>query len=140
MSALSIGRTASRTMLEYTLIAAIFVGSLAMWIGLPLGWIWLVTRVLDKDLDVYAGALVGCPLTMALLGLLLARLNGTYLRLSGGHPAQQRSAWLKSLSGERGPRRPRAVLETSMTISVVLALIAITVWFFFYAHSYMPGP
>jgi hypothetical protein len=26
-----------------------------------------------------------------------------------------------------------------MTISVVIAIVAITIWFFFYAHSYMPG-
>jgi hypothetical protein len=138
-SALRIGRAASRTVLEYLLILAIFLGSLVMWIGLPIGWLWLVTRVVKGNPEAYAAALFGCPVTMTLLGLLLARLNASYLRLTGGHPAQHRTAWLKSLSGERATRRPRTVLETSMTISVVLALIAITIWFFFYAHSYLPG-
>jgi hypothetical protein len=138
-SALRIGRSASRTLVECLLVAAIFLGSLVMWIGLPLGWLWLVTRLVEGYPEAYAGALFGCPVTMTLLGLLLSRLNSYYLRLSGGHPEQHRTAWLKSLSGERRGRRPRTVLETSMTISVVLAMIAITVWFFFYAHSYMPG-
>jgi hypothetical protein len=138
-SALHIGRTASRTVLEYLMILAIFLGSLVMWIGLPVGWLWLVTRVVKGNPEAFAAALFGCPVTMTLLGLLLARLNASYLRLSGGHPEQHRTAWLKSLSGERGARRPRTVLETSMTISVVLALVAITIWFFFFAHSYMPG-
>jgi hypothetical protein len=140
-SALRIGRSASRTLLEYVLVAAIFLGSLVMWIGLPLGWLWLVTRLVEGYPEAYAGALFGCPVTMTLLGLLLSRLNSFYLRLSGGHPEQHRTAWLKSLSGERRGRgrRPRTVLETSMTISVVLAMVAITIWFFFFAHSYMPG-
>jgi hypothetical protein len=138
-SALRIGRSASRTALEGLLILAIFVGSLVMWIGLPLGWLWLVTRVVKGNPEAYAAALFGCPVTMTLLGILLARLNGYYMRLSGGHPEQYRTAWLKSLSGERRGRRPRTVLETSMTISVVLAIVAITIWFFFLAHSYTPG-
>jgi hypothetical protein len=138
-SALRIGRSGSRIVLEYVLVAAIFLGSLVMWIGLPLGWLWLVTRVIHHYPEAYAGALFGCPVTMTLLGLMLARLDSFYLRLRGGHPEHHRTAWLKSLSGERPGRRPRTVLETSMTISVVLAMIAITIWFFFYAHSYMPG-
>jgi hypothetical protein len=138
-SALRIGRSASRTILEYLLILAIFLGSLVMWIGLPVGWLWLVTRVVKGNPEAFAAALFGCPVTMTLLGLLLARLNAHSLRLTGSHPDQYRTAWLKSLSGERGGRRPRTVLETSMTISVVLAIVAITIWFFFYAHSYMPG-
>jgi len=138
-SALRIGRSASRTALEGLLILAIFLGSLAMWIGLPLGWLWLVTRVVKGNPEAYAAALFGCPVTMTLLGMLLARLNSCYLTLSGGHPEQYRTAWLESLSGDRGRRRPRTVLETSMTISVVIAIVAITVWFFFYAHSFWPG-
>jgi hypothetical protein len=138
-SALRIGRSASRTLLEYLLIAAIFLGSLMMWIGLPLGWLWLVTRVVERYPEAYAGALFGCPVTMTLLGLLLSRLNAFYLKLSGRHPEQYRTAWLKSLSGERRGRRPRTVLDTSMTISVVLAMITMAVWYFFFAHSYLPG-
>jgi hypothetical protein len=138
-SALRIGRAGSRIALEYLLVLAIFLGSLVMWIGLPLGWLWLVTRVVERYPEAYAGALFGCPVTMTLLGLLLARLNSFYLRLSGRHPEQHRTAWLKSLSGERRARGPRTVLDTSMTISVVIAMITITIWFFFFAHSYLPG-
>jgi hypothetical protein len=138
-TAIRTGRAATKLLVEYILVVLIFAGSLLMWIGLPLGWLWLVTRVLEHYPEAYAGALFGCPVTMTLFGLLLARLNRIYLRLTGRHPEQQRTAWLKSLSGERGPRRQRTVLDTSMTISVVLAMIVITIWFFFYAHSYLPG-
>ena len=56
---------------------------------------------------------------MVTWGLSCARLNGAYLRETGGHPDRQRTAWLKSLSGERGPRRQRSLLDWSMTISVL---------------------
>jgi hypothetical protein len=138
-SALRIGRHGSRIALEYLLVAAIFLGSMVMWIGLPVGWLWLVTRWVKHYPEAYAAALFGCPVTMTLLGLLLARLNNFYMRVTGGHTEQYRTAWLKSLSGERRVRGRRTVLDTSMTISVVLAMIVMTIWFFFFAHSYTPG-
>jgi hypothetical protein len=138
-STLHIARSGSRTLVEYVLVAAIFLGSLLMWVGVPAGWLWLVTRVIEHYPEAYAAALFGCPITMGMLALLLARLNLLYLRMSGHHPGHERTAWLKSLSGDRRARRPRTVLDTSMTISVVLAFLTLCVWYFLYAHSYMPG-
>lgn len=138
-STLHIGRSGSRALVEYTLIVAIFLGSLLMWVGVPVGWLWLVTRVIEHYPEAYAAALFGCPITMGILALLLARLNLLYLRLRGYQPGAERTAWLKSLSGDRRVRRPRTVLDTSMTISVVLAFVTLCVWYFLYAHSYTPG-
>jgi hypothetical protein len=119
--------------------ALIFLGSLVMWIGIPLGWVWAVSQLADHYPTVYAGALFGCPVTMVLFGLMLARLNAFHLRLTGGHGARSRTAWLKSLSGDRVVRQQRTVLDTSMVVSVVIALLAMAVWYFFFAHSYTPG-
>jgi multisubunit Na+/H+ antiporter MnhB subunit len=138
-SAVRSGRGASARLAEYALVVAIFLGSLVMWVGLPVGWLWLVTRLADHYPDVYAGALFGCPVTMVLFGLLLARLNALHLRLTGGHPARRQTAWLKSLSGDRRARPPRSVLDTSMVVSVVIAVLTMAVWYFFFAHSYTPG-
>ena len=120
-SALRIGRTASARLVEYLLVLTIFVGSLVMWIGVPLGWVWVVGQLADHPLEAYGMALFGCPITMVLFGLLLARLNGLHMRLTGGPSRQARTAWLKSVSGERRPRGPRTVLDISMTVSVVIA-------------------
>jgi hypothetical protein len=138
-SALRIGRTASTRLAEYLLVATIFLGSLVMWIGIPLGWVWLAGRLADHPLEAYGMALFGCPVTMVLFGLMLARLNGLHLRLTGGHAGRARTAWLKSLSGDRKAPRPRTVLDTSMAISVVIAIVAMAIWYFFFAHSYTPG-
>lgn len=138
-SAIRIGREASTRLYELVLVAAIFLGSLVMWVGIPVGWVWVVSRFADHYPDVYAGALFGCPVTMVLFGLLLARLNAAHLRITHAHPAQTRTAWLKSLSGDRRSRRQWTVLDTSMVISVVIAIVTLAVWYFFFAHSYTPG-
>jgi hypothetical protein len=138
-TAIRIGREASTRLYELVLVAAIFLGSLVLWLGIPLGWIWLVTRFADHYPDVYAGALFGCPVTMVLFGLLLTRLNAAHLRVTHRHPSQARTAWLKSLSGDRRSRRQWTVLDTSMVISVLIAIVTMAVWYFFFAHAYNPG-
>lgn len=134
-----LGRGAHRAG-ELALAAAIFAGSLVLWVGLPVGWLWVVSHLSTEYPNVWAAAVFGAPVTMAAWGYGLARLNAVYLRVSGSGPQQQHSAWLKSLSGERSRQRPRrGVLETSMAISVILAMLTLLVWFFFYAENYSPG-
>ena len=56
-------------------------------------------------------------------------------------PGTQRSAWLGSLSAERRPRRRQAsLLDVSMIVSVIIALTAMAVWFFAFAHNTGPLP
>lgn len=120
--------------------AALVLGSLMMWIGIPVGWLWLVSHLSTEYPNVWALAVFGCPLTMAAWTVVLARLNVAYLRATGAHPDQQHAAWLHSMSGERKPRRPdRTLLDVSMTVSVILAMLTIAIWFFFFAENYSPG-
>ena len=125
----------------YALAATIFAGSLFMWIGLPFACLWLVSHFDDDSATNFLFLLLLItPLAMIVFGLMLGRLNALYLRVSGAHPAQTHTAWLKSLSGEAAPRRPPAVLEISMTISVIVAIVLMLVFFFFFAESYLPAP
>ena len=129
-----------RRLVAVGLGGAIVLGSLTLWIGIPVGWLWVASRLSSEYPIVWALALFGCPLTMAAWSVVLARLNGAYLRAMDQHPEQQHAAWLHSVSGERAPRRPqRTLLEVSMTVSVVIALLALVIWFFFFAENYSPG-
>ena len=129
-----------RRLSAFVLGVALVVGSLTMWIGIPVAWLWLASRVSTEYPIIWALAVFGCPLTMAAWTLVLARVNGAYLRATGTHPEQQHAAWLHSMSGERAPRRPqRTLLDVSMTVSVILAMLAIAIWFFFFAENYSPG-
>jgi hypothetical protein len=84
--------------------------------------------------------LILCPVLMFGCGLLLARLYGMYLRVSGERQGDDRSAWLGSLSGERrSPRGRRPILDASLTFSAGTAIVLLLVWFFFLAQNPSPA-
>lgn len=131
-------------MYRTALACVIVVGSLITWIGIPLVWIWLAGQLIDEYPSIYLLALAGCPLTMIIWGWALYRVNVIYTELSPPHadaPGTQRSAWLGSLSGDRRPKRRQAtLLDFSMIVSVIIALTAMAVWFFVFAHNSGPLP
>jgi hypothetical protein len=121
-------------------LVALALGSLALWIAIPFGWFWLAGRLTDDYPSVYLVALAACPLSMIAFAVVLSRLNGLYYSLrSREMPAPARSAWLKAMSGERGGRRERTVLDVFMVVSATLALIALMVWMFAFAGSPLEG-
>jgi hypothetical protein len=140
----AIGRSAPLAVYRGALALAIVVGSLAMWIGIPLFWIWVAGRFIDEYPSIYLLALAACPLTMIGWGWMLYRLNAIYVDLlprPDDAPGTQRSAWLGSLSDNRRPRRREAtLLDVSMIVSVIIALTAMAIWFFAFAHNSGPLP
>lgn len=139
-----IGRSLPLAVYRATLALIIVLGSLITWIGIPLLWIWIAGRLVNDYPSVYMLALAACPLTMILWGWALSRVNRRYSELGtpqGEHPGTQRSAWLGSLSGGRRPtRRQATLLDVSMIVSVIIALVAMAVWFFAFAHTTGPLP
>jgi hypothetical protein len=124
---------------EALLVLLIFLGSLVLWLGIPAAWIWIAAQLVVEYPSIYVVALVACPSTMAGWGYLLYRLYAVYVEVHGEpEDTRQHTAWLKSLSGARGARQPRTVLEISMTVSVIIALLTMAIWFFFFAHNYGP--
>ena len=77
-------------------------------------------------------ALIAAPATMTAWGWVLHRLNALYLRTLRAEPPRRRqTAWLKSLGTERGWREPSALIDLSMGLAVVAALLAFLVWCIF---------
>jgi hypothetical protein len=140
----AIGRSAPLAVYRAVLAVAIVLGSLVFWIGIPLFWVWLAGRLTEEYPSIYLFALAACPLTMIGWGWVLHRINAVYNHLTPpppDAPGTGRSAWLGSLSGERVPRRRQSsLLDVSMVISVIIALAALTVWFFVFAHNTGPLP
>jgi hypothetical protein len=130
--------------LRATLAITIVLGSLITWIGIPLMWIWLAGQLSYDYPSIYIVALAGCPLTMIAWGWALYRLNAIYAELAPPPPelpGTQRSAWLGSLSADRRPRQRQAsLLDASMIVSVIIALAAMAIWFFAFAHTSGPLP
>jgi hypothetical protein len=125
------------------LIALMAVGSVLMWIGVPVGLVYLASRLADSptpSMGPYLLILIGLPVGMVAVGKALGALDRYHGRLTGlddGRP--QQAAWLKSMRGERERRRRRSVLDTVMMISVAAALVLSAIWFFSFAGSSLPG-
>jgi uncharacterized membrane protein YidH (DUF202 family) len=137
------GRRVPRRVAEVLLIVLMGVGSIFLWVGIPAGWLYVASRLSDKYPKIYLLALIFCPLTMILFGWVLVRLNGLYIGLFP-EPEQRRprgrEAWMRSVGADASTRQPQPVLETFMSISVALAVVALIVWFIFFAGSSLPPP
>lgn len=140
----ALGRSLPQAVFRAALAFVIVVGSLIFWMGIPLFWIWVAGQLTDEYPSIYLFAAAACPLTMIGWGWVLYRVNLLYLDLSpppADAPGAQRSAWLGSLSDNRKPaRREPTLLDVSMVVSVIIALTALAVWFFAFAHSVGPLP
>jgi hypothetical protein len=125
------------------LIILMALGSVGLWVGIPLGWVYLASQMTSSSqpsLGPYVLILFGIPISMVLMGRLLGRLNALFGRVTDTTPrVRVHLPWLRSMSGERVVHYPFSVLDLVMVISVALALLAMGVWFFFFAGSPLPG-
>jgi hypothetical protein len=125
------------------LIALMAVGSVVMWIGVPIGLIYLASQLADSpkpSMGPYLLILVGLSVGMMIVGKALGALDRYHGRLTGlddGKP--QQAAWMKSMRGERERKRRRSVLDSVMIVSVGIALVLAAIWFFGFAGSSLPG-
>ena len=126
------------------LIGLMALGSVFLWIGIPVGWLILASRLTDTSapsLGPYVLIIFAIPVSMVIVARVLRRLDGVYTRVSGG-PIEEgpvRASWLKSMRGERESTRRLTVLDTVMIWSVSVALVAFGIWFFAFAGSSLPG-
>jgi len=110
------------------LLLLLGVGSLLLWIGIPFGLLWFFSRVTDSWNGHFLMSLVLIPLAMALFAPALFWLNGLYLRVTGViRPDEE--------DDDEQERRIRGPLEFFLYLGMVAALIALTIWFFFFAKN-----
>ena len=119
-------------------------GSVVMWIGVPLGLIWLASALTDStqpSMRPYLLILIGLPVGMFAIGKALGRSTArTGASPAGSTTGRERAAWLQSMRDERGPQRKRrSVLDTVMIVSVLLAIVVGGIWFLAFAGSPLPG-
>src|SRR5438552_7417072 len=139
----SLGRTIAEKPAALFLIAVMAVGSVGLWLVIPVAWIYLASHIVkttQPTFGPYLLILFGVPISMFVVGKLLYRLNGVYERLTGqASEVRVQLPWHRSMRGERAPQRRTTVLELVMMISVGLALFVFAIWFFFFAHAALPG-
>jgi hypothetical protein len=125
------------------LVLLMALGSVVMWIGVPLGLIYLASHLSgssNPSVGPYLLILIGLPVGMAIIGKLLGWLDRLHSRLTGRVDDRRRpAAWMRSLRAERVSTRSTGVLDRVMLISVVLAVAVFAVWFFGFAGSSLPN-
>jgi hypothetical protein len=139
----SLGRTLAEKPAAIFLVLLMALGSVALWLVIPVGWIYLASSLVkttQPTLGPYLLILAGVPTSMFIVGKLLYRLNGVYERLTGqDSEVRVQLPWHRSMRGERVAQRRTTVLELVMMISVSIALVAFGIWFFFFAGSSLPN-
>jgi len=104
-------------------VLIMFIGSVVMWIGAPLLWLWIGSQVqgATESLGAALGTMfIGVIATIAVLASLLAKLSNVY----------------RSNCVSRGLDDPgHFVLEGVLVVSAGFTLAAFAVWFFFFAGA-----
>jgi len=126
------------------LIALMALGSVTLWLGAPIGWLYIGSQVQAKSesdgFGPYLLVIGGIAVSVVILTKVLAALSRAYDRASGhDDPVRVRLPWHRSMRGDEDHRPPRKVLDVVMVISVAIAVVAMTIWFFFFAGSSLPS-
>lgn len=132
-----------KSMAKISLLAMMAVGSIVLWLGLPVLWLWIGSLIQSGSqqpgFTPYIVVLVGLVVSMVVFGRLLSRTNALYEQVTGTVPdVRVRLPWHRSMRGDEDSRPPRRVLDVVMVASVSLALVAFLVWFLFFAGSSLP--
>ena len=99
------------------------IGSLGLWIGTPLGMLWLGSKIQGATSSLGAavgGMAVGVVCSILLLAWVLGRLSNAY----------------RAISRSRGRPDPgHVVLEGVLVVSAGVAAVAFVIWFLLFAGA-----
>jgi hypothetical protein len=104
------------------LVVIMFFGSLVLWVGVPVGWLWIGSRIQPTSgLATAIGAMmIGMLLTIAALVTFLAWVNRKHVELQEARGSYADTA---------------TALELVMVASAVVAIFGFAVWFFGFSGS-----
>jgi hypothetical protein len=125
-------------------VCVMIVGAFSMWTVIPFGWVWIGSKISHTQQPSggpYMVVFVGIVASICAMAWLLSRLNRLYARITGSTrlPRRYLPAWKKSLTDERTSPLGMSVLEAVILTSVLLAGLAMAIWFFIAAGSPLPS-
>jgi hypothetical protein len=128
------------TLKRVAMSAATALVAINIWTGAPLLALWVGSRVVGKTvLSMRAVLVVVVVLAILVFGLtaVLIWLNNTYDELIGRPRVEHRPPWLRSMRAEAeqnfSARAGVTALERIVTMIVYVAIIALLLWFIFFA-------
>jgi hypothetical protein len=125
------------------LIVAMSVAALFLWVGIPVGWLWIGSQLVSSSqpsMGPYAVVAIGIIASVVIDAMLLSRLNRTYQRITQTDgQVRVQLPWMKSMRGEREAPRSASVLDIILVGSVTLAGLTMLLWWILLAGSPLPG-
>jgi hypothetical protein len=133
------------TLKRVAMAAATALVAINIWTGAPLLALWVGSRVVGKTVLSMRAVLVVVVVLAVLvfaLAAMLIWLNNTYDELIGRPRVERRSPWLRSMRAEAEQNTSARVgvtaLERIVTLIVYVAIIALLLWFIFFAGPPFP--
>jgi hypothetical protein len=115
---------ASVSLVCASLLAIEALGSIVMWAGIPLAWLWIGGRVYS------ATGSLGLDLSVAFLGFVLT----LFAALAGLRRIDWR--WIE-LRRRSGYEQKEGALSQIVTVSATLALLIFMAWYYLFSHAYV---
>jgi hypothetical protein len=132
----------ARALIAGVVFLAMLVAAFSLWTAIPLSWLYIGSKVSETQFPSgtpYAIVAVGIIVSILIIAWLISRLNDLYVRITGTNRLTPiRPAWLKSMRDTAPVRSDVTVVEAVLMASVMLAALALTVWFFLLAGSPLP--
>jgi hypothetical protein len=130
---------AARSLAAGLIFLAMLLAALSLWTAIPLSWIYIGSKLSHTQFPSggpYMIVAVGIVVSIVAIGWLISRLNDLYIRITGTNRlAPMRPTWLKSMRDTGSAVGTTTVVEAVLMGSVLLAALALTVWFFLLAGS-----
>jgi uncharacterized membrane protein YbhN (UPF0104 family) len=107
------------------LVALMFTGAVTLWVGVPVAWLWIGSRLQAEtgSVGTALGAMMaGMVATIVALTWCLGRLNRRHIEL-------------QELRGHQHPEADVGVLERVLVLSAAVAVIAFCAWFLVFSGS-----
>jgi hypothetical protein len=103
------------------LVLAMLLGCLVLWVGVPLGWLWIGSQVQGSGSlgTALAVTMAGIIVSIVVLVAILARLNRVHAELLARNNRSQRSS----------------ALEVILVSSAGIAVVGFGIWFFLFAGA-----
>jgi hypothetical protein len=133
----------ARKVAATTIAGVMILAAFSLWTVIPFGWIWIGSKISSSQAPSagpYMVVFFGIVISIILVVLILAWLNRLYENLIGTTEVHVERVMLwRSLSDERKKVRRWSVMEVALLSSVLVAFVAMGIWFLFVAGSPLPS-
>jgi len=143
MAAESHSHSPAQSLAASIVFIAMLLAALSLWTAIPLSWVYIASKLSHTQFPSggpYMVVAVGIIVSILFVAWLIGRLNRLYQQITGTNRlAPMRPTWLKSMRDTSTGPGSTTVVEAVMMGSVVLAALALTIWFFLLAGSPIPN-